>query len=331
MTEQVPDVTFVIAAFKAEETIDRAIESALAQTGVMVEVVVIDDCSPDGTAEIVAANPDPRIRLLRLGRNRGPGGARNAGLAVARGSWIAILDADDAVRPERAARMIEKARQDNAQIVVDNLDVVSLDGSSERMFAEAHLQATGELRLPDFIESNSLFRSTHNYGYMKPIFARRFLAWHGLVFDESLPIGEDYLLLASALAKGGRCAIEPSAGYIYHIRSGSISRVLKLHHVEAMMAADATFLRTHPLDADARLAQARRQRSIEEARSFVILVDQLKSGSFRGALQTAWSNPAAVGHLRMPIALRLRRLAAPLSQIRVFSALQRLMARPPGQ
>lgn len=57
---------------------------------------------------------------------------------------------------------------------------------------------------------------------------------HGLRFDETLRIGEDYILLASALACGGRCAVEPSAGYIYHIREGSISRVLRLEHIDAM-------------------------------------------------------------------------------------------------
>ena len=62
-----------------------------------------------------------------------------------------------------------------------------------------------------------------------------------LRYDETLRIGEDYILLASALAKGGRCVVEPSVGYSYHVRAGSISRVLELHHVEAMLAADVDF------------------------------------------------------------------------------------------
>ena len=105
--------------------------------------------------------------------------------------------------------------------------------------------------------------------------------------------------------------VEPSAGYTYYIRTGSISRVLKLDQVEAMMAADAEFLRNHRLDEASMAAQIRRQRSMEVARSFIILVDQIKARSFFGALKTAWSNPAAVRHLRMPIEVRLRRLLAP--------------------
>lgn len=307
-----PQATFVVAAFKARDTIGRAIDSALAQTGVSVEVVVVDDCSPDDTAGIVSAYSDPRVRLIRLDANRGPGGARNAGLAAARGDWIVILDSDDVVSPERTARMIARAERTQAQIVVDNIDVVTLDGGRKRMFAEAELAALETLTLPAFIGSNVLFQSEHNYGYMKPVFSRHFLDEHGLRFDESLRIGEDYMLLASALACGGRCTVEPSAGYTYYIRTGSISRVLKLDQVEAMMAADAEFLRNHRLDEASMAAQVRRQRSMEVARSFIILVDQIKARSFFGALKTAWSNPAAVRHLRMPIEVRLRRLLAPL-------------------
>ncbi len=318
MEQHRPDATFIIAAFKAEETIERAIDSALAQTGVNVEIIVIDDCSPDDTAGIVDAYTDPRVRLIRLEQNRGPGGARNAGLAVARGDWIVILDSDDAVSPSRTARMIARAKAAKAEIVVDNVDVVPLDGEMKRMFDGADLAALETLTLPAFIGSNVLFQSEHNYGYMKPVFERRFIEEHGLRFDESLPIGEDYLLLASALAKGGRCAVEPSAGYSYYIRNGSISRVLKLHQVDAMLAADAEFLKNHRLDAASMAAQERRHRSIEDARSFVLLVDQIKARSLSGAVRTAWRNPAAIRHLRMPIAVRLRRLVAPFTAIRPF-------------
>ncbi|MCA1407571.1 glycosyltransferase family 2 protein [Ensifer sp. IC3342] len=306
----VPDVTFVVAAYNAADTIVRAVESALRQEGVSVEVVVVDDRSSDGTLEIVSTIADPRVRLIALEQNRGPGGARNAGLAAARGKWIAVLDSDDTVRPGRLARMIERAEKTGAQVVVDNLDVVSLDGRSVRMFAEAELARQPLLTLPAFIESNVIFRSQHNFGYMKPVFERRFLYEHDLRFDEALRIGEDYILLASALASGGRCAIEPSAGYIYHIREGSISRVLKLDHINAMMSADEAFLRRYPLDILSERMQRKRTRGFHQARSFLLLVEQLKNRSLAGALKAALADPLALRHLHMPIAVRLRRLAA---------------------
>lgn len=316
ITRTNPDISFVIAAFRATDTITRAIDSALAQEDVEVEVIVVDDASPDDTAAIVEAMTDPRIRLIRLPKNRGPGGARNAGIDAARGDWVAVLDADDTIRPGRLARMIGRAGSDNADIVVDNLEVMNLDGRRERMFAEAVLEQTPVLTLAAFIGSNVLFRSTYNFGYMKPVFARAFLEQKQLRFQEDIRIGEDYILLASALAQGGHCAVDPSAGYRYHIREGSISRVLELKHIDAMIAADADFLRAHALDVAAMTMQRKRCRSLREARAFLTLVENIKSRSLRGAVRTALSSPRALRHLKMPIAVRLRRLVAPLSRFK---------------
>ncbi|WP_457587877.1 glycosyltransferase family 2 protein [Ensifer canadensis] len=316
MTKSNPDVSFVIAAYKAAETIARAIDSALAQEGVEVEVIVVDDASPDDTAAVVEAMTDPRVRLIRLPANRGPGGARNAGLDAARGDWVAILDADDTVRPARLSRMIARARSESADIAVDNLEVFGLDGRRERMFADSMLERTPVLTLAAFIGSNVLFRSTYNFGYMKPAFERRFLEEKRLRFRQDIRIGEDYILLASALAEGGRCVVDPSAGYRYHIREGSISRVLELRHVDAMIAADADFLSTHAVNAGAMTMQRKRSRSLQEARAFLTLVEHIKSRSLRGAVTTALSSPRALRHLRMPIAARLRRLVAPLSRLK---------------
>ena len=275
-----------------------------------VEVVVVDDCSSDRTAEVARRFPEDRVRVVELDRNGGPGAARNAGIAVARGRWIAVLDSDDTVYPDRAERMIRRAEEAEAEIVVDNLEIVQeATDRRETMFSAALLRELGEIGLADFIAANLMFEHTFSFGYMKPMFDRRFLARHSLRYDETLRIGEDYILLASALAKGGRCAVEPSVGYSYHVRAGSISRVLELHHVEAMLSADAAFVRDHALDARAAAAQARRTRSLEEAASFLSLVRHLKDRAPLRAVGAALRDPVALRHLGMPIAARLRRAA----------------------
>jgi succinoglycan biosynthesis protein ExoO len=314
MTSQQPDVTFVIAAYNAEQTIARAIESALAQSEVTVEVIVADDCSSDRTVDVAKAFPGEQVRIVALADNRGPGGARNAGLAAARGRWVAVLDSDDTVHPDRLARMIGCAEKQGAEIAVDNIEVAKR-GETFRstMFEEGVLEKFQEITLADFIASNVMFETTFSFGYMKPIFKREFLDKHGLRYDEVLRIGEDYIFLASALADGGRCVVEPRPGYVYHIRDGSVSRVLELRHVRAMLAADAAFLRNHELDAPAKAAQARRTRSLEQAASFLTLVDHLKARSPWKAITTALRDPVALRHLWMPIAVRLRRLVPHMS------------------
>lgn len=317
---EMPEVSVVIAAYNAADTIERAIQSALAQRDVAVEILVVDDFSTDETRAVVASLVEPAVQLIALDRNLGPGGARNAGFAAARGKWIAVLDSDDTIRPDRLRRLVDLAELEDAAVAVDNLDVLTLDGRVERMFAEDVLARTPYLTLADFIDSNLIFQSTHNFGYMKPMFRRAFLEENQLAFDTALRIGEDYLLLASTLAAGGKCVVAPEVGYTYHIREGSISRVLHPHHVDAMLAGDGRFLARFALEGADAAAQRRRTRNLEETRAFLALVQHLKNRSFGPALRVALGDPVALRHLKMPIAARWRRLTSPSSH--------RMMAAP---
>ena len=311
------DVTFVMAAYNAEPFLPDAIASALAQEGVSVEVIVADDGSRDGTAEAARDFAGRGVRVIEMPQNGGPAAARNAALAEASGRWIAVLDADDLVRPDRMARMIARAESAGADIVVDNLDVATADGASRRMFPEEDLKRIGDIDLATFILSNRIFRSTHNFGYMKPVFRHAFLRAHGLRYDESLRIGEDYVLLASALARGARCTVDPQAGYVYRVRKGSISEVLELGDVEAMQRADAAFLREHALSGAALSAMRKRARSLSEAASYLALLDHIRKRAVASAVATAAADPLALRHLRMPIGVRLRRLARQIPVLRL--------------
>lgn len=92
-----PAVSFVVIAFNEADKIANTLTSILAQqTPAMIEVIVVDDGSADGTDAIVErmAVADRRIRLLRQGRNTGRGAARQAGVAAAQGQHVAFVDAD---------------------------------------------------------------------------------------------------------------------------------------------------------------------------------------------------------------------------------------------
>ncbi len=80
MTQTLPDVSFIVAAYNAAGTLAKAIDSALAQRGVSVEVIVADDCSTDETRAIAESYADRNVKLLALARNGGPAAARNAAL-----------------------------------------------------------------------------------------------------------------------------------------------------------------------------------------------------------------------------------------------------------
>jgi glycosyltransferase involved in cell wall biosynthesis len=100
-----PDVTLTMAAWRPERAwLHEAVRSALDNHGCSIELVVVDDGSPEPVAELLADVDDPRLRVVRI-EHAGTAAARNAGIEQARGRMIRFLDADDVVAPESTARL----------------------------------------------------------------------------------------------------------------------------------------------------------------------------------------------------------------------------------
>jgi glycosyltransferase involved in cell wall biosynthesis len=118
-------------AFNAERTIAPAMRSALAQSRDDFELLVVDDGSTDGTAEIVRSFSDPRVIMIQSANN-GPAGARNLGLARASGRYVSLLDSDDLYLPTYLADVEEALLQDpDAGFAFP--DAWVLDDSSKRI------------------------------------------------------------------------------------------------------------------------------------------------------------------------------------------------------
>lgn len=98
-----PRFSIVMPVFNTAQYLRQAIDSVLCQTYADLELIVVDDCSPDDSASICRSYSDSRVQLVSLTKNRGLGGARNAGIDVARGEFIGFLDSDDVAVPERLA------------------------------------------------------------------------------------------------------------------------------------------------------------------------------------------------------------------------------------
>ncbi|WP_305879988.1 glycosyltransferase family 2 protein [Siccirubricoccus soli] len=101
-----PRVSVLMTTWNGAASIRASIASILGQSCPDFELVVVDDGSTDGTAEILAGIGDPRLRVLRPGRNLGIVGARNHGFAACRGEYLAVLDHDDLAHPARLARQL---------------------------------------------------------------------------------------------------------------------------------------------------------------------------------------------------------------------------------
>lgn len=113
-----PTVSAVIPTYNRAHLVGRAIQSVLNQTYQDFEIIVVDDGSTDNTEEVVKSFNDPRIRYIRHDQNRGGSAARNTGIKMARGEYIAFQDSDDEWLPEKLEKQMRVFENAPAEVGV---------------------------------------------------------------------------------------------------------------------------------------------------------------------------------------------------------------------
>lgn len=220
-------VTVIIAAYNCEAFLGRAIASAAGQSLSPMEILIVDDCSMDGTRDVIgaAAAADERIKMIALPRNGGPSAARNAGIEAARGSWIAILDADDAFAPGRLAELVPFGVATGADLVAD--DLAYYDAAADRVTGRG-LGIGAEipdapLTLHDYFTHNLAEGTSFDWGLLKPVFRRDTLRRTGIRYKAGLRHGEDFQLVTELLLQGAAFRLLNEPLYLYTQRYGSVS------------------------------------------------------------------------------------------------------------
>jgi glycosyltransferase involved in cell wall biosynthesis len=203
-----PDVSVVIPVFNAERFIADAVDSALGQESVAVEVIVIDDGSVDGTAEIIRSFGE-RVTALSQS-NQGPAVARNLASARAHADVVAFLDADDLWLPTRLARCLGAlAAAPDLSGVTTNATIVDEDGRFQEFYYQDDWSGLRVVASQEFVTTNPLFGSM--------VLRRSALDDVGW-FLPNCRRSEDYELWIRATVAGHRFGIlsEPSAIYRLH-------------------------------------------------------------------------------------------------------------------
>ena len=150
---EAPLVSIVLPVYGTEAYVGRAISCIRAQTFEDWELIVVDDCTPDGAADIAreAAERDARIRVVSHGTNLGLAEARNTGMAEARGTWLWMPDSDDyydADLLERAVAAIECV-DDGPDLVMFDLDEEYFDAHGKHLYDNPCPLAEGVYATPD--------------------------------------------------------------------------------------------------------------------------------------------------------------------------------------
>lgn len=114
-----PKVSIIIPVYNAEKYLCDTIRSIQAQTQKDWEAIIVDDCSTDSTSTLCEelAREDPRLKYVRQPANGGPSAARNAGLNMALGTYLAFVDSDDTIENDFLQKMLDAAESHDADVV----------------------------------------------------------------------------------------------------------------------------------------------------------------------------------------------------------------------
>nr|WP_239024766.1 glycosyltransferase [Sphingomonas corticis] len=217
-------VTVSIPAYNAREVLERAVGSVLSQTYPCHEIIIVDDGSSDGTQDLIAdlAARHSIVKPVIRERNGGVSAARNLGFAHATGDWLAILDADDAWKPERIATLIEAAERVGADYVMDNMVLYDSIAKREHRRMIAPSWSVLPLTMERYFRNCRL--GGPQYAILKPIVRRSFVERTGLRYDEECGNGQDLIYHGEALALGASAIVLAEPLYIYTTRVGGFSK-----------------------------------------------------------------------------------------------------------
>ncbi|MBT2411132.1 glycosyltransferase family 2 protein [Streptomyces sp. ISL-12] len=209
-------VGVVVIGYQDAAHVTDAVRSALAQGAVVREVVAVDDCSADGSAELLGrlAAAEPRLRVLRRPANSGGCGTpRNTGLAAVTAPYVMFLDSDDVLPPGAVDALLGAAVEERAE-VVSGLCVRRELPSGREVPWQAPLYATRTVvahpaRRP---------RLVHDTLCVNKLYRTAFLRRHGIRFPDGRFPYEDFVFTARVLAAGPRVALVPDPVYVWHVR-----------------------------------------------------------------------------------------------------------------
>lgn len=211
-----PLISVIVPIYKVERYLDRCVQSIVDQSYKHLEIILVDDGSPDHCPSMCDAwaARDSRIKVIHK-ENGGLSDARNAGMAIAGGEYIGFIDSDDYIAPAMYQLLLERLQVDGSDISACGVDMVYEDGSAHRMLTpEDSCVLSAEAAVEAVVRESWL---------KQPVWYKLYKA--ELVRDIRFPVGkyhEDIFWTWQAVARAQKVSIFDTPCYYYVQRSGSI-------------------------------------------------------------------------------------------------------------
>lgn len=244
-------ISIIVPIYKVEPYLDRCIRSIAEQTYDNLEIILVDDGSPDNCPAMCDAwaAKDRRIKVIHK-ENGGLSDARNAGLALATGEYVSFIDSDDHIAPEFIARLLGAVTKTGAQVAECATDYVDEEGNVLRLRNAADVEEMDKIQaLQRLVQENGVYQTVWNKLYRREIIA-----------DIPFAVGklnEDEFWTYQVFDRIKKLAVVPDPLYHYLQRSGSIMGAG--YSLRRMDGLEARFLRMRHLQKYEELACLTRQ------------------------------------------------------------------------
>jgi len=222
-------ITVVVPAYNTAQYLPRTLDSLLAQTYENLEIIVVNDGSSDDTAQVLDAYAARHGQIKAIHKeNGGVTSARLRGVAEAGGAWIGFMDGDDIIAPDMYARLMENARNNDADISHCGHQVHFPDGRISYVHNSGVLRQQDILTgVRDLLDGGLVESSLCTKLFRKELF-------DGLTdfMDPAIKINEDYLMNYYLFSRAKQSVFEDFCPYCYMLRQGSASyKVLHEHSI----------------------------------------------------------------------------------------------------
>lgn len=222
-------ISVIVPVYNVEKYIDKCVESIRKQTYKNIEIILVDDESPDNCPQICDnyAQIDNRIRVIHK-KNAGLGFARNSGLDIARGEFVAFVDSDDYLDLNRFESMINLIKRSNADVCLEGMcreDNGKIDIISN-VFAGKCFEGEeiSNILLPALIGADQFDKNYVGVSVCRGLYRRSIIEKKGTRFEsERLWASEDMLFNLGLYKYVNKAVMSKDSGYYYRLNEGSLT------------------------------------------------------------------------------------------------------------
>lgn len=210
-------VSIIMPSYNTAAYIKQSIESVLKQSYTNWELIIVDDCSPDNTDEVIKSINDVRVKYFKNDKNSGAAVSRNRALREAKGKWIAFLDSDDIWMPDKLEKQISFMEKNGYRFSYTNYEEIDIDGN------KTGVKITG----PKRITKTGMF----NYCWPGCLTVMYDVSKVGLIQIEDIKKNNDYAMWLKVCKKTDCYLLDECLGQYRKGRTGSVST----HSIKTMI------------------------------------------------------------------------------------------------